>query len=269
MDQEINVLKTDKSGKPTVRNRDDYKKMGLENCKADKEVTKEEHKVLEKRINEHSRFWCRMLNSGINHGHQDRINRSKLCSSENAAPKYYMYKDHKVEGGFRPVVGGCNSDTLGLSNTLSEVVEAVANAVVNPFEVVSSEDLLSRVAECNDKLKELQAQHHVDWDWNEDYILIGSDVKSLFSSLSAELSGKAIREQFAKSKISWNNIDWKLVTLYIKLQEKFWVNGELNPVKMYLPKRKQNLGRPPSIPMASNARIYPYPNTKVWAWQWN
>ena len=119
----------------------------------------------------------------------------------------------------RPVVGGCNSDTLGLSNTLSEVVESVANAVVDPFEVVSSEDLLSRVAGCNDRLKIMKTQHGVDWDWTDEYILIGSDVKSLFPSLSAELSGKAIREQFAKSKICWTNIDWKLVTLYIKLQE--------------------------------------------------
>ena len=41
----------------------------------------------------------KMLNSGENHEHSERVMKSKLCSSENAAPKYYMFKDHKAEGG--------------------------------------------------------------------------------------------------------------------------------------------------------------------------
>ena len=113
-----------------------------------------------------------------------------------------MYKDHKVAGGYRPVVGGCNSDTLGLSNTLSELVESVANAVLEPFEVVSGEDMLSRVAECNEKLEKIKTERGPDWNWTNDYILFGSDVISLFPSLSAELSGEAIRKQFAKLKNS-------------------------------------------------------------------
>ena len=96
--------------------------MGLENCKKDREIGRNEHRMIEKRINEQVKFWCKMLNSGENHEHSERVMKSKLCSSENAAPKYYMFKDHKAEGGFRPVRGGCSSDTLGLSNTLSELV---------------------------------------------------------------------------------------------------------------------------------------------------
>ena len=60
------------------------------------------------------------------------------------------------------MVGGCNSDTLALSNTLSEVVESVANAVKDPFEVISSEDLLSRVTECNEKVRLIQTKHGPD-----------------------------------------------------------------------------------------------------------
>ena len=119
LNHEILVLKTNKSGKLTVINREKYKKKGMENCKRDREIGRIKHKRIERRINEQSRFWCKMLNYGKNHGHQDRIEKSELCSSENAAPKYYLFKDHKDEGGYRPVVGGCTSDTLGLSNTLS------------------------------------------------------------------------------------------------------------------------------------------------------
>ena len=161
---------------------------------------------------------------------------SKLCSSENAAPKYYLFKDHKTEGGYRPVVGGCSSDTLGLSNTLSEVCESVANAVSDPFEVVSSEDMLSRVASCNDKLKTMKTQHGENWNWSENFVLLGSDVKSLFPSLTAKRSGEAIRKQFTKSGIYWTNIDWRMITLYIKLQDKYWNKNELKDVEMYLPR---------------------------------
>ena len=64
-----------------------------------------------------------------------------------------MYKDHKVEGGYRPVVSGCSSNTLGLSNTLSEIVESICMAVESPYEVISGEDMLSRVSKCNERLK--------------------------------------------------------------------------------------------------------------------
>ena len=127
--------------------------------------------------------------------------KAKLCNSENAAPMYFMYKDHKQEGGYRPVVGGCSSDTLALSNTLSEVVESVANAKESPFEVISSEDMLSRVTECNRKLEKMRTKLGENWKWKEEMILLGSDVKSLFPSMSAELTGKAVRNQFEKSPI--------------------------------------------------------------------
>ena len=51
-------------------------------------------------------------------------------------------------------MGGCNSDTLGLSNTLSEVVESVAMANKDPYEVISAEDLLSRIQDCNKRIIE-------------------------------------------------------------------------------------------------------------------
>ena len=118
---EILVLKTDKSGKLAVINRDYYTKLGLDKCREDRRIDRESVRQIERRINDQSKFWVRMLNSGINHNQTERIMKSKVCSPENPAPKHFMYKDHKVEGGYRPVVGGCNSDTLGLSNTLSEI----------------------------------------------------------------------------------------------------------------------------------------------------
>ena len=104
-DGEILVLKTDKSGKLAVIKRDNYLKMGLQKCMKDRKIDRSEHKNIERRINEHSRFWCRMLNAGSNHDHLDRIIKSKICKSENAAPMYHMVKDHKAEGGTVQLLG--------------------------------------------------------------------------------------------------------------------------------------------------------------------
>ena len=226
--KEIVAVKTDKSGKITVMNRDLYEKLGNEKCRQDREISDCEHRMVEKRINDHVRFWTRMMNTGENHDHMDRIMTSKQSESENAATKYLMYKDHKAEGGWRPVVSGCNSDTLGLSNTLSEIVEAVCMSVENPYEVVSSEDMLSRVEECSQKIEKIMEQNDdnmyldrlyadgvtedlnfrqdsEEYNWESDYMMLGTDVKALFPSLSATKTGEAVRKQISKSPIKWNN----------------------------------------------------------------
>ena len=52
MNHEILVLRTDKSGKLTVIDRGEYLKMGLENCKKGKEINRDEHRAIKRRINE-------------------------------------------------------------------------------------------------------------------------------------------------------------------------------------------------------------------------
>ena len=52
-----------------------------------------------------------------------------------------------------------------------------------------------------------------------------------------------------------------MVTLYVKLQEKYWTNGELESVNMYLPKRKSNKGRPPSIGTIGVENKFTWPQT--------
>jgi len=94
-------------------------------------------------------MWTKILNAGESHGHYERIKNSKLVNSEATASKYYMYKDHKSEGGYRPVVGGCSSNTLGLSNLISELLECVATAKENSYSVISSEDMLARISDMN------------------------------------------------------------------------------------------------------------------------
>ena len=42
------------------------------------------------------------------------------------------------------------------------------------------------------------------------------------NTATATKTGQSVRKQIAKSPIKWNNIDWKLITLYIKSHENIW-----------------------------------------------
>ena len=56
----IVVLKTDKSGKLTTMKRELYEKMGLDNCKKDKPISRKDVVKIERRLNEQVRFWARI-----------------------------------------------------------------------------------------------------------------------------------------------------------------------------------------------------------------
>ena len=82
-----------------------------------------------------------MQQSGENHGHKPRIIASKTTKSENAGDFYMVYKDHKKEKRkVRPIATGNKSNTWGFTN----MMESVANSEVEPYENISSEDMLTK-----------------------------------------------------------------------------------------------------------------------------
>ena len=147
--KEIVILKTDKSGKLVVTNREEYIKMGLEHTKKDEEVTSKEVREMEKQVNGHVFFWVKMWGSGDSHGQRDRIIDSKVVSSEQLASMYLTYKDHKQGRKTRPVVTGCNSNTRGFSNCVSDLLESVNKANEDSYEAINSEDVLAEVERFN------------------------------------------------------------------------------------------------------------------------
>ena len=60
-----------------------------------------------------------------------------------------------------------------------------------------------------------------NWDWRSEWMLIGSDVVSLFPSLSAEITAKCVRRQAEKCSIRWSNIDDEWLRLYIHVNRQF------------------------------------------------
>jgi hypothetical protein len=138
--KEIVILKTDKSGKLCVATREEYERMGHEHTKKDVEIGRKQIIEMEKQLNGHVFFWAKIWGSGEAHGHKDRIIDSNVVSSEQLADLYLTYKDHKEGRKTRPVVTGCNSNSMGFSNSVSDLLESVNKANEEPYECISSED---------------------------------------------------------------------------------------------------------------------------------
>ena len=145
-EKEAVIMKTDKSGKFTVATIDKYMEMGMSHVRGDREVSRQEIRNIERILNGHCACWGKMFSSGENHDHQSRIIKSKCVKSEQVSNLYMMHKDHKVEPEKgRAVATATTRNTTGLSNAVSDYVEALANSLENPIEVISTEDMLNRV----------------------------------------------------------------------------------------------------------------------------
>ena len=129
-------MKNDKSSKFAATNMEEYMRMGHPHTKNDKIITRTEIRNIEKVLNSHCRAWCKFWQSGKKHGHTARIMTSKTTISNNVASMWLALKDHKPGEKSRAIVTGCTSNTRGLSNSLSDVLEAVANSEEEPYKVI-------------------------------------------------------------------------------------------------------------------------------------
>ena len=101
--------------------------------------------------------------------------------------------------------------------------------------VISSKDLLARINLFNKEIK-TKRKEDPNFDWREDYILLGTDVVSLFPSLSPERTGRAVRLQVEKSLLEWEEIEYEWLALYIHLNKELCSNHD--EIKHLLPKRR-------------------------------
>ena len=152
--KEVIIMKTDKSSKLTITNEEEYRKMGEKHTKKDIKIQRNEVNRIGKILNGHSAEWARMHSSGENHGHTGRIITSKKTHSDNTGDLYMMHKDHKEKDGeVRPTATGNTSNTWGFSNSVSDLLESAANSEPDPYELISSEDMLARSKVGNEKIK--------------------------------------------------------------------------------------------------------------------
>ena len=168
---------------------------------------------MEKIVNGHSAMHIKMQGMGENWGHTKRMRGTAMTRSQNLASLRLLLKDHKKELKTRQVVSGCDSNTVGLSNIMSDLVESIANAIEESHETISTEDMLSKIAECNRALEKWRIEREANGEMLEDdekelYIL-GSDVVAIFPNMTDVRTGRICREQTVKSDIgAWTTRRW-------------------------------------------------------------
>ena len=193
-------------------------------------------------------MWCKMTNAGENFDHQDRVINSKITNSNNLSSLYFLIKDHKNTLAARPVVTGCSGNSLGLSNSVSELLESVANSVVNAYEVISSEDLLAKIRECNKKVMkkiEEKMKRGEEIDWERELVVFGNDVVALFPSMTSANTGRIIRRQMQKSSMKIEGLDFQHVILYVMLNRH--MTGDLGSLRRLFPWKRGASGVEPGM----------------------
>ena len=143
-ERDLIIMKTDKSCKFAVTSEAEYIGMGQEHTKNDRRLNRQEIIEMAEIVNGHTRAWSQIWNSGQDHVHTSRIIASKTTHSENVADLYL-----KPGKKTRPTATGHSSNSLGLSNAIAEVLEAVANFQTRRYNTISSEDMLARIREYN------------------------------------------------------------------------------------------------------------------------
>merc|ERR1711888_260046 len=144
------VCETDKSGKFSVMRQDVYLEAGDEHVKNDKILTEKELRGVERRLNAGCSMFIKMFRVGENSNQIERHRSNSITHSANPSNMKLYHKDHKPPGKvcMRRTNGpGLN---LPLSNFLAEMLEPVADEMVEKKELGSTESFLNVVDRYNE-----------------------------------------------------------------------------------------------------------------------
>ena len=163
--------------------------------------------------------------------------KSSMMTHNSKPPTLYTYrKDHKEytdnEKG-PPVRPLCDvSDSYG--HKLSHFLCTILKEVDDEQETVcdSTEDMLAAIQRANIE--------HID---NEEKVIGSMDVKALYPSLDISFTTEIVCEEFLKSDVKIENVDYAEMGLYLRLNrdDKYIKENKLEEI---CPKRKHKNGRP-------------------------
>ena len=129
-----------------------------------------------------------------------------------------------------------------MSIIASYLLENIANSKCDPLEVISSEDLRSRVVRHNAEVSLT--------DTDTETVLIGGDCVQLFPSLPAAASGRIVREAVIKivrqSKMDIRGLDYRELAKYVRMN---MTDGEIKVrhLEKIVPKRAYTKGSMPGM----------------------
>lgn len=236
------IIPTDKTGKLSAVSLEVYKQMGSVHTCKDSKITWEKATEIQKDINGHVLAWLKFTSAGESHQHEERFRMT--CTSQAAAPAtmYLLHKDHKqVATGeippSRPVVSDLTGMGVHLSNLVSTILEPIAEAIPNKIDVISTEDAMARIEEFNVMTQTT----------NKKYVLIGADAVSLYPSLQAASTSKAVGAEIRENcNLEFPDMDWHSMAKYVATCSQPWELRRMGVDKI-VPVRSTNQGRKPTV----------------------
>ena len=234
--RECVLFQTDKTGIMSVDTVDNYIKSAEMHVKDDKMIDKEKYGIFEKEINAHSNFWVTMFNIGKQFNDQDRFRSSMLSHNSGYSKLYFLRKDHKpytdeiIGPPSRPVCDVNDTASYRLSYLVCLILREVTSQSVT--ECISTEDMQASIDEINE-YDEI----------NGDTVIGSMDVKSLYPSLDIQLVIDVVGEEFDRSDIKIEGVEYDEVGLYISLNKNSEYIDRVN-LSEYCPKRKRRRRKP-------------------------
>ena len=148
-----------------------YIKAGEVHIDKDEEIDLTSLKDNQKMLNGHVSMLLKFFNTGGDWNHQARLRESMLGESLAVCPLWLLFKCHKgwtwrsgKPPPTRPVAGGNAGMNYPLSEIVSWVLEPVASNIQRSSELISCEDLKSKIDSLNSK----------NSNWEPDKVIEGS-----------------------------------------------------------------------------------------------
>ena len=136
-------------------------------------------------------------------------------------------------------MGATKGLTTAIGELLSDIIEPIARTQEDSTEAQSTEELLSKIKEANVRLQSPEML--------QKEVMVGSmDVTALYPSIDQVSSAKIVREEYLRSDIEVENIDWRAASLYLALtvdRQELVREG----IAHIVPRRKDGRGRKPTV----------------------
>jgi len=237
--KEIVVFQTDKSGKMIVDSPENYIEAAKPHFKDDKIIDIKEYNKIEKVVNAHTICWLRMLRVAEDSGDSKRYKTSMLTHDSQPSTLYTYRKDHKEYEDRRkgpPVRPLCDvSDSYGhkLSYFISRILKEINDEQTTVCD--STEDMLAAIREANENT-----------NMNNDSVIGSMDVKALYPSLDLNYTIEIVCQEFYKSNVKIEGVDYLELGLYLSLNRKEEYLRDLG-IDECCPTRKNKVGAPPTV----------------------
>ena len=160
---------------------------------------------------------------------------------------YLMIKDHKVVvvgklPASRAVISNNQGMGVHLANLVSDLVEPTGHATATELESISTEDYIAREEQYNREL--LEGDYGADEGKNR--LLLGADAEALFPSLDASISARIVNNEFVKSDLKVEGVDYLELSKYVSMN---WCPGKIKIMGLsrVCPVRRHKFGPRPGV----------------------